>query len=155
MTFRITGLPAAPFRHFFGLSQGELAASGIHRYIADKKYGFPDRIELRDAEPGEAVLLLNHTHQPADSPYRSSHAIFILEGATSTYDRVNEVPDPLRRRSLSLRAFDRRHHIVDADLVDGSNVEGPIARLLARPDVDYLHAHYAKYGCYAARIERA
>jgi len=155
MTFRITGLSAAPFRPLFGLPENELAARGVHRYIADQKYGFPDRIELRDAELGEAVLLLNHTHQPADSPYRSSHAIFILEGATSTFDRVNEVPEPMRRRTLSLRAFDRRHHVVDADLVDGRDAEGAIERLLARPNVDYLHAHYAKFGCYAARIERA
>jgi hypothetical protein len=30
----------------------------------DAKPGYPDRIEVRDAEPGESVLLLNYTHQP-------------------------------------------------------------------------------------------
>ena len=74
MDFRITGLSAEPFRHLFGLDDDQLAAHGARRMIADKKPGFPDRIELRDAEPGESVLLLNYTHQPADTPFRSSHA---------------------------------------------------------------------------------
>jgi hypothetical protein len=30
-----------------------------------------------------------------------------------------------------------------------------IARLFADPRVAYIHAHNAKRGCYAARIERA
>ena len=37
----------------------------------------------------------------------------------------------------------------------GERIEDVIGRFLARDDVAYLHAHYAKRGCYAARIERA
>jgi hypothetical protein len=61
----------------------------------------------------------------------------------------------LRRRTLSLRAFDREGDMRDADLVEGADAEGLIARLLADPATAYLHAHYAKRGCYAALIERA
>jgi len=39
--------------------------------------------------------------------------------------------------------------------VDGRELEGVIERFFANPEVQYLHAHYAKRGCYAARIERA
>jgi hypothetical protein len=42
----------------------------------------PDRIELRLARPGESVLLVNHEHQAADTPYRSRHAIFVREHAS-------------------------------------------------------------------------
>jgi hypothetical protein len=45
--------------------------------------------------------------------------------------------------------------MVDADVVDGSEVEPLIARLLADPRAAYVHAHYARRGCYAARIDRA
>ena len=155
MDFRITGLSAEPFRPLFGLTDDELAQRGARRYIADAKPGYPDRIELRDAEPGEAVILVNHTHQPADSPYRASHAIFVLEGAGEAFDRVNEVPDVLRPRMISLRAFDTAHMIVDADLVNGKAIEPAIERLLGDPEVAYIQAHYATRGCYAARIERA
>jgi hypothetical protein len=43
----------------------------------------------------------------------------------------------------------------DADLVDGRELEGLIARLLADEQAAYLHIHFAKPGCYAARVERA
>ena len=155
MDFRITGLSPAPFHHLYGLSDRDLAAHGAKRYIADSKPGFPDRIEVRDAEPGESLLLVNHTHQPGDTPYRSSHAIFVLEGAEATYDRVNEVPEALKLRPISLRAFDAGHMIVQADLACGDEVEALIRRYLADPATAYLHAHYATRGCYAARVERA
>lgn len=155
MDYRITGLSPAPFRHLFGLPDDALAAHGAIRYIAEADSGYPDRIELRDAQPGERLLLVNHVHQPADTPYRASHAIFVLETATTVYDRVNEVPDALRARTISLRAFDAGHLIVDAELVDGRELEGSIGRLLANPAVDYLQAHYAVRGCYAARVQRA
>ncbi len=155
MSYRITGLPSEPFQHLFGLSEVDLAARGAKRYIADAKPGFPDRIEVRDAEPGESVLLVGYVHQSADTPYRASHAVFVREGASRTYDRIDEIPDALRSRVLSLRAFDAGHMMIDADLVDGDALERGIERFLAKPEVAYLHAHYAKRGCYAARIERA
>ena len=155
MTFRIKGLPVDPFRHLFGLSDEELARHGAQRLVADKTPGFPDRVELRDADPGETLLLLNFTHQPADNPYRASHAIFVLEGAREIFDKVGEVPAAMRKRLLSLRAFDAADMMVEAEVIDGRIVEEGIARLLAVPEVSYIHAHYATRGCYAARIERA
>lgn len=155
MDFRITGLAADPFLPLYGLDDEALAARGVRRMTVDACPGFPDRITMRDVEPGGRVLLLNHLYQPASTPYRASHAIFVREGARETYDRVNEVPEVMRTRLLSLRAFDAEGMMRDADIVDGSAVEPLIARLLADPDVVYLHAHYAKRGCYAGRIERA
>ena len=96
MSFRITGLAPEAFQPLFGLSEAELAARGVKRYAVDKKPGFPDRVELRDAEPGESVLLLNYVHQPADSAYRASHAIFVVEGAKQRYDRIDEIPQVMR-----------------------------------------------------------
>jgi hypothetical protein len=155
MTFRITGLSPEPFRRLFGLPDDELARQGVKRYVADKTPGFPCRVEMRDAAPGEAVLLLNHVCQPADTPYRASHAIFVREGAADAYDQVDEVPAVMRARLLSLRAFDADGMMLDADVVDGAAVEPLIARLLANSDVSYIHAHYAKRGCYSGRIDRA
>jgi hypothetical protein len=155
MNFRITGLSAEPFQALFGLPDAELAMRGVRRLRVDAAPGYPDRISLSDAPVGDTVLLLNHLHQPVDGPYRASHAIFVREGAAPAFDAVNTVPDSLRRRLLSLRAFSAAHEIVDADVVDGAEVEALIERLLAQPEVAYIQAHYARRGCYAARIERA
>jgi hypothetical protein len=45
--------------------------------------------------------------------------------------------------------------MVDADLTGGGDLKPAIARLFANPEAAYIHAHYAKRGCYAARIDRA
>ncbi len=155
MSYRIRGLEAAPFQHLYGLPDADLQRLGARRYVADKMPGFPDRIEVRDAEPGESVILLNYVHQPASNPYRSSHAIFVREGATKTCDVIDTIPEVMRIRPISLRAFDGNDEMIEAELVDGDRLGPLIARLLARPEAAYLHAHYAKRGCYAARIERA
>jgi hypothetical protein len=155
MSFRITGLDPIPFRPLYGLANIELARLGVKRCRVDAKPGFPDRVEMRDAEPGESMLLLNYVHQPADTPYKASHAIFVREGAERAYVGVGEAPECLRGRMLSLRAFDASGLMVDADLADGRELEAAIERLFANPAATYIHAHYAKRGCYAARIDRA
>ena len=153
--YRITGLDPIDFKHYYGMPDGELAALGVERHIADKKPGFPDRVEMRDAEPGEALLLLNHLHLPVDTPYRSCHAIYVLEGAQTAYDKVDVIPPVLRPRVLSLRAFSQKGTMLDADLVDGNDVEKLIGRLFDNPEVTYIHAHNAKRGCFAGLIQRA
>lgn len=155
MSFRVTGLDPAPFLSLYGLDDQALAARGARRYRVDAKPGFPDRVEIRDAEPGETVLLVNWVHQPADTPYRASHAIFVREGAERAYDAIGEIPEPLRLRTLSLRGFDAGHDMIDAELVEGRELDTALKRILANAEVAYIQAHYAKRGCYAARIERA
>ena len=155
MSFRITGLSPEPFRHLYGLSDQELARHGVRRCIADKNHGLPDRVEMRDASVGEKLLLLNHVCQPADTPYRASHAIFVREGAEHAYDRVGEIPEVMRTRLLSLRAYDATGMMLDADVVDGQQIEPVIERLFASSQVAYIHVHNAKRGCYAGRIDRA
>ena len=155
MSFRITGLSPTPFRHLYGLPDDELTHLGARRYVADKSPGFPDRIAMRDVEIGERVLLINHVCQPAETPYRATHAIFVREGAETAYDRVGEIPEVMKIRLMSLRAYDSGHMMIDADVAEGDSVEPLIERLLANPKVAYIHAHNAKRGCYSGKIERA
>jgi hypothetical protein len=155
MSFRIQGLSPAPFAGLYGLSEAELAARGAIRYVVDRAPGYPDRVELRDAAPGETVLLVNHVSQPAPTPYRASHAVFVREGATTAFDEIDVAPEVLRSRLLSLRAFDAAGMMVEAELVEGGHVEGLIHRLFDDVRVESLHAHFAKRGCFAACITRA
>lgn len=155
MSFRVTGLSPEPFRPLFGLSDEALARYGARRTLADAKPGFPDRIEISDAEPGETLLLVNFFHQPADSPYRASHAIFVREREVAPTDIVDAIPQAMRVRPLSLRGFDQAGMMVEGDLVGKEGAEALIERFFANPEVAYIHAHYARRGCYAGRIDRA
>jgi hypothetical protein len=155
MDFRITGLPAAPFAPLFAMTDAELALHRALRRTCDEKPGFPCRVTLEDAEPGEEVLLVNFEHLPVDSPYRATHAIYVRAKARETFDAVNEIPEALRSRLLAVRAFDADGLMVAADIVEGRAAAPLIERFLENPGTAYLHAHFARRGCFAARIERA
>ncbi|NJM30942.1 MAG: DUF1203 domain-containing protein [Rhizobiales bacterium] len=60
----------------------------------------------------------------------------------------------MARRTLSLRGFDAKHMMIEADLTEGSDAAALIEAFFANPHVAYIHAHYARRGCYAALIER-
>ncbi len=155
MNYQLSGLDAQPFEALFGASDKELADRGVKRLIADVAPGYPCRVSLEDAVVGEAVLLLNFEHQRCLSPYRSSHAIFVREGARASSIPQNTIPTSIQLRLLSVRAFDKQDMMVDADVVKGRLVESVISTFLANSKVSYLHLHNAKPGCYAARVDRA
>jgi hypothetical protein len=155
MSFRIRGLSAEPFRPLFGLDAEALERQNARRFVVDRNPGYPDRISMRDAEPGETVLLLNHVCHAAATPYRTTHAIYIRETVEAPYDAVDEVPPAMRTRLLSLRGFDAEGMMQDADIIEGREVEGLIARLFDNPRIAYIHAHNARRGCYSGLIERA
>ena len=155
MSFVVSALPAEPFAPLFDLSDEALAAQGALRRTVDAKPGFPCRVSLEDAEPGETVLLLNYEHQSADTPFRARHAIYVRQGARQAELAAGEVPVLFRHRIMSLRAFDEAGMMRAAEVAPGEVLEPAVERLLATPEVAYLHAHYAGMGCYAARIDRA
>lgn len=155
MSFRITGLRAEEFSSFRGMTDAQLAAHGARRVTADRYPGFPCRVSLVDAQPGETLLLVNYEHHSAPGPYRSRYAVYVRENAQDVQLGVNEVPEVLRRRLLSVRAFSASGELLEADVVEGAALAATIERLFAEAAIAYLHVHNAKPGCYAARVERA
>jgi Protein of unknown function (DUF1203) len=155
MSFQIHALPAALFAPLFALSDEVLHARGIRRVVADSAPGFPCRVSLRDAVVGEHLLLSTYEHHPVDTPYRASGPVYVREAATQAHPGVDEVPELLRTRLLSLRAYDAKGMMRTADVVPGTEFETGIAAAFANERVAYLHIHYAKPGCYACRVERA
>jgi hypothetical protein len=155
MSFRITGLPAEDFSALFALSDKELAREGAVRQIADGRVpGYPCRVSLTDTCAGDELILVNYEHHPVNSPYRMRFAVYVRKGE-ETYDRVDEVPEQLRIRTLAVRAFNAEAMMAGWELIDGHQLEAAIERLFADPQAAYLHVHYAAPGCYAARIDRA
>lgn len=155
MHYIVSGLPVEPYQHLYGLSDQQLAEFGVKRYVADEAPGYPDRIEMRDANIGENLLLLNHTSVPENTPYRATHAIFILEGATQTYRGENQIPEVMSSRQISLRGFDQNGMMTDAEIARGEDIERAIHRLFDNPKTTHINAHNAVRGCYSGRIERA
>jgi hypothetical protein len=155
MTFQITGLAPEPFIAYFNMTDNALRAVGACRMLVTEYPGTPCRVSLEDAQLGETVLLVNHIHQPAPTPYQASHAIFVRQGVSQHQPGIDEVPEVLSCRLISIRAFDRDHMMVNADVVAGGNLPEAIKEFFVDTLVDYLHLHNAKQGCYAAKVQRA
>lgn len=156
MSFIIKGLPADQFRGLFGLSEDVLRTRGVVRKTADAKPGYPCRVTLDDAEPGETLLLLNYESHKAPTPYRSSFAIFVREAAREAAHFIDELPPVMVSRPIALRIFDTGGMLIGADLGrEGAETKAKITRAFENPDASYLHAHNAMHGCFAAEIRRA
>jgi len=117
--------------------------------------GFPCRHCLEDAVPGEAMLLFGHSPFTTGGPYREIGPIYVHERSCARRPPSAEIPEQLRRRLLALRGYDAAGNLLDADVVDGRELESLLARLLARDDVAFVHVRNARPGCFSCAIVRA
>lgn len=154
MNYTLRGLEPTLFESLFHLDDKALAARGMRWMSVDEPVGFPCRISLEDAPVGERVLLLPFVHQDSHSPYRASGPIFVRPAIHEARRITGELPPYLTRRLLSVRAYDAKDDMVDAEVIDGAAAAPLIERYLARDEVTYLHLHFARRGCYACRVDR-
>ncbi len=155
MGFQIHPLPAEKFQHLFDLSDQDLLGHKARKMVVTEHPGIPCRVSLADAELGDTVILLNYTHQTADSPYHASHAIYVRQGVKTAQIAKDEVPAVLRSRLISLRLFDADHMMKDADVVEGTQLCDAISKAFKDPSVAYIHLHFAGAGCFAASVSRS
>jgi hypothetical protein len=153
--FIISGLPMEAFVPLFKLTDEELKSHNAKRCIADSKPGFPCRVSLIDAEPGETVLLLPYMHHNIDGPYQSSGPIYVRENAKPVNLDVNELPEVVKNRLMSVRAYSKDSLMLASAVVEGPNLVAQIAEFFANDAVAYLHLHNAKPGCFSCRVDRA
>ncbi len=153
--FQMVALPIEEFESLLLLSDEVLQACGAKRMVADKNPGFPCRVSLVNAEPGETVLLLPFTHHDVASPYRASGPIFVRADAQMAKPAINEIPEMFRSRLLSIRAYDGDAMMVGSEVIEGHELEEHISRFFDDLSVKYLHLHSARPGCFNCRVERA
>ena len=154
MNFQITALPAEGFAPLFSLSDAMLKQHNTVRRVVQAGEGVPCRGSLQEAEAGETVILTNYAHQPGYCPYQASHAIYVRDGVGLSIPEVFEIPDMIQTRLVSLRCFSRDHMIVHADVMPGGELDRALADAFEDSSVTYAHIHFAKPGCFAARVDR-
>lgn len=154
MAYRIEGLQPDAFEPLFALPEEALDARLAVRVTADSPTGFPCRVSLRDAEPGESLILVNHVSNDVPTPFRTTHAIYVREAAREPAVFVDALPPVFDGRTLGLRAYDLRGMLRDGRLVIPGEAEAAIQTLFQRPEIAVIHAHTAAFGCFLARIER-
>jgi hypothetical protein len=81
-------------------------------------------------------------------------AIFMCASDCERFEKKNTIPDIVRNRLVSFRAFACDGMMI-YDIVDGGDYDAAVLRIFSRDDVAYVNAHTAKAGCMLCHIERA
>ena len=133
-----------------------VAASGAQDHtiiIADSAEGYPCRHCLRFAKPGERVILFPYTSIPAGHPYSEIGPIFVHGQPCERYSTTDQVPPDFRRGRV-MRAYNSNYNMIDAEVVNGSESEAVIEKLLEKPETAFVDARSVTRGCYTFRIQR-
>ena len=154
--------PVQPF-HVQAIPAAELnvyRSSGRDRFgnplvvtINNDEGGAPLRCCLTEARIGQAIALAAYRPFPFDGHYAEVGPVYVHAEACAGYQGSDLYPASFRHRTQVLRAYGR-NRILDAEMVEGADAEPAIIRLLANPDVAFLHSRNVLYGCYMFSIHR-
>ncbi len=110
---------------------------------------------LRNALPGERLILCGYQPPIAQGPYREIGAVFIHAEPCSGPATEDSYPAAWRGKPQVLRGYDRRGFIHDAKVHDGTNPEAEIARFFDDPEIVQLHSRNIAYGCFMFVVARS
>ncbi|TMA21803.1 MAG: DUF1203 domain-containing protein [Deltaproteobacteria bacterium] len=152
MNFQIHALPPEVLERVRA-SRVDVSGTPIEQVTAEG--GEPLRCCLRNARPGEALLLFGYEPPIGKSPYREVGAVFAHAVSCGGRQASGEYPADWRKKRQVLRAYDRRGWIRDAVVHQGTNAEAEIARLLQDPEAVQLHSRNVAYGCFMFVVTRS
>jgi Protein of unknown function (DUF1203) len=143
-TFIITPLPA-----------GEVDVDtpvATHKVAQDDE---PCRRCLRNARPGEKLVLAPYNPFERTSPYTGDGPVFVHEHGCDPFPPApGAVSEQVGGRTLSVRAYDADAMLTDACVLPGEQFAERAEGLLDDAGVDFLHVHFAGPGCFAFRVDR-
>ena len=126
----------------------------VHTEVATG-YG-PCRSCLRDFEIGvERRLLFTLDPFFGIEEFPLPGPVFIHEDECPRYPEQAGFPAEILGHDLTLVAYGKGRLQRAEERATGAAVESAVARMLARPDVDYVLVRDTPAGCYDFRIERA
>jgi hypothetical protein len=119
----------------------------------DSPRGYPCRHCLRWTHPGEQVILFPFTSIPPGRPYSESGPIFVHAEPCERYSATGEFPADFRNGRV-MRAYNSKNDMIDAAVVNGSEPEAVVEKLLQNPETAFVHARSLTRGCFTFQIER-
>jgi hypothetical protein len=150
-TYRIHAIPSSVLDTVRSTNR-DVSGNHVERITAEGDEAL--RCCLRNARPGEALILFGYEPPLPTSPYREVGAVIAHaqpcpgpQPSLGSPDGDRYPPDWYGRPQV-LRAYDERGWIREGKLHDGQDPESVIAELLADPEVVQIHSRNVTWGCY-------
>ncbi len=140
------------------IRSGGADANGLKAELAvSDGGGNPCRHCLQDIEAGQEMLVLAYRPFPEPQPYAEIGPIFFCADECERHADVDSCPDlVLKRDQILIKGYLDNDRIAygTGKIVPTDTVDQEAARILANPDIAYVHMRSATNNCYFARIER-
>ena len=152
---RVSALPTDQVRAY---RSGVPDAYGMppERAVSDGG-GNPCRHCLRDIPAGAGMLILAHRPFAAPQPYAETGPIFLCAEPCERHRDDGELPEVLTRSpDYLIKGYGADDRIVygTGEVTPKNQLAAAVERILARPEVAYVHVRSARNNCYQARIDR-
>src|SRR5216110_101487 len=115
--------------------------------MVDSATGYPCRHCLRWAQPGERVIFFPYASIPPGHPYSESGPIFVHAEPCERYKETAEYPANFRKHRV-FRGYNANFNMIDAEVVNGSEPEVVIEKLLQNPEIAFVDVRSVTRGCY-------
>jgi hypothetical protein len=117
--------------------------------------GAPCRHCLRRSTDGERLILFAHRPFDTEGPYAEVGPVFVHAGECAPYAPTSTFPPAFADRPLTLRAYDDRGRITDAEVAAPGASEATLARMFEDERVRFVHVRNPAWGCYSFAVERS
>ena len=122
--------------------------------------GEPLRCCLRQAEPGEDITLIGYSPWPLPwtTPWSEAGPVFVCYRRCPGYQAPGEYPVGLAGKYSLLNPFDRdgnRAYEHITFVPPGEDHAAAVARVMAQPEVAYLHVRSATAQCFTFEVRPA
>jgi len=130
----------------------------LRRVEASEAGGYPCRLCLRFAKPGEMMLLGSYNLSRLRGIYWTPSPIFVHMEPCNRFESENEIAPIIGQGALvSVRAYDGADQCLYdlGQVCAGAEAHAPLERALDDPRTAFVNVHTARPGCLLSRIERA
>ena len=127
----------------------------VREVVVDAAIGYPCRVTLAWASPGDRIMLFRHRPFGAVSPYAEEGPVFARLGAQPAALKAGEIPAYLGViPHIAVRGYDLTVSIAHAEIVAGSACADAVARAFDNDAVRFVHVRAGAHGCFQFRIDR-
>jgi len=151
---RVEAIPSAVAEQIRKARSDGHGNSSLEPIPVDESPGYICRHCLEDPAVGESVYLFSYSPFQRAVPYRNLGPIFVHTTDCRRYGTPDTLPQSLRNRLLSLRAYRADDYLVVADVSPGDEADRVLDRFFDLPEVAYVDIHNARPGCFNCRVSR-